>query len=75
MRANEFITESSNNVNLENALNKMVYGYLHGRSAEKNTCYSYVGEQLARIKPDDATIRFWGRKPNLIVHGDSKSVS
>jgi hypothetical protein len=71
MRANEFITESSNNVNLENALNKMVYGYLHGRSAEKNTCYSYVGEQLARIKPDDATIRFWGRKPNLIVHGDA----
>ena len=70
MRANEFITESSN-VNLENALNKMVYGYLHGRSAEKNTCYSYVGEQLARIKPDDATIRFWGRKPNLIVHGDA----
>jgi hypothetical protein len=48
-----------------------VYGYLHGRSAEKNTCYSYVGEQLARIKPDDATIRFWGRKPNLIVHGDA----
>ena len=70
MRANEFITESSN-VNLENSLNKMVYGYLHGRSAEKNTCYSYVGEQLARIKPDDATIRFWGRKPNLIVHGDA----
>jgi hypothetical protein len=70
MRANEFITESSN-VNLENALNKMVYGYLHGRSAEKNTCYSYVGEQLARIKPHDATIRFWGRKPNLIVHGDA----
>jgi hypothetical protein len=71
MRAKEFIIEASNNVNLENALNKMVYGYLHGRSAEKNTCYSYVGEQLARIKPDDATIRFWGRKPNLIVHGDA----
>ena len=71
MRANEFIVESSNNVSLENATNKMVYGYLHGRSAEKNTCYSYVGEQLARIKPDEATIRFWGRKPNLIVHGDA----
>lgn len=71
MRAKEFIIEASNNVNLENALNKMVYGYLHGRSAEKNTCYSYVGEQLARIKPDDATIRFWGRKSNLIVHGDA----
>lgn len=70
MRANEFIAEGSN-TSLENAVNKMAYGYLHGRSAEKNTCYSYVGEQLARIKPDDATIRFWGRKPNLIVHGDA----
>jgi hypothetical protein len=70
MRANEFIAEGSN-TSLENAINKMAYGYVNGRSAEKNTCYSYVGEQLARIKPDDATIRFWGRKPNLIVHGDA----
>ena len=70
MRANEFITEGCN-TSLENAVNKMAYGYVNGRSAEKNTCYSYVGEELARIKPDDATIRFWGRKPNLIVHGDA----
>jgi hypothetical protein len=70
MRANEFIAEGSN-TSLENAINKMAYGYVNGRSAEKNTCYSYVGEQLARIKPDNATIRFWGRKPNLIVHGDA----
>lgn len=70
MKASEFIIEGSN-TNLENAVNKMVYGYLHGRSIEKNTCYSYVGQELARIKPDRATIRFWGRKPKLIVHGDA----
>ena len=70
MRAREFIKEGSN-TSLENAINKMIGGYLHGRSAEKNTCYSYVGQELARLKPDDATIRLWGRKPNLIVHGDA----
>jgi hypothetical protein len=70
MRATEFITEGSN-TSLENALNKMEYGYLHGRTKERNTCYAYVGQELARIKPDDATIRFWGRKPDMIVHGDA----
>ena len=70
MRAREFIIEGSN-TSLENAVNKMIGGYLHGRTREKNTCYAYVGQELSRLKPDDATIRFWGRKPNLIVHGDA----
>jgi hypothetical protein len=70
MRAKEFIIEGSN-TSLENAVNKMIGGYLHGRTAEKNTCYSYVGQELARLKPKNATIRFWGRKPSLIVHGDA----
>jgi len=70
MRAREFIIEGSN-TSLENAINKMIGGYLHGRTREKNTCYAHVGQELARLKPDDATIRLWGRKPNLIVHGDA----
>jgi hypothetical protein len=70
MRAREFIIEGSN-TSLENAVDKMIGGYLHGRTREKNTCYAHVGQELARLKPDDATIRFWGRKPNLIVHGDA----
>jgi GNAT superfamily N-acetyltransferase len=70
MRAKEFIIEGSN-TNLDSALNKMIDGYLHGRSTEKNTCYSYVGQELARLNPEHANIRFWGRKPNMIVHGDA----
>ena len=70
MRAREFIVEGSN-TSLDNALNKMIDGYLHGSSAEKNTCYSYVGQELSRLNPEHATIRFWGRKPNMIVHGDA----
>ena len=70
MRAREFIIEGSN-TSLENAINKMADGYLNGTSPIKDTCYAHVGKELARLKPDDATIRFWGRKPKLIVHGDA----
>jgi hypothetical protein len=69
MRAAEFITEG--NTSLENAIRKMVNGYLNGVTGDKNTCYAYVGQELSRIKPHNATIRFWGRKPKLIVHGDA----
>lgn len=70
MRAREFIIEGSN-TSLENAVDKMIGGYLHGRTREKNTCYAHVGQELARLKPEHATVRFWGRKPNMIVHGDA----
>ena len=70
MRAKEFLAES--NTSLENAIRKMVNGYINGLTSEQNTCYAYVGQELSRIKPHNATIRFWGRKPNLIVHGDAE---
>lgn len=70
MKSTEFITEGTN-LSLENALKKMNYGYLYGVTEERNTCYAYVGQELARIKPQGATIRFWGKKPDMIVHGDA----
>ena len=37
-----------------------------------DTCYAYVGANLARLHPKDATIRLWGLKASgLIVHGDA----
>jgi hypothetical protein len=43
-----------------------------GSTATENTCYAHVGSELARLKPQDATIRFWGLKSRgLVVHGDA----
>jgi hypothetical protein len=70
MRALEFITESSN-VSSQNAINKMIHGYQHGRDKFRTTCYAYVGEKLKELNAKEATIRFWGLKPSTIVHGDA----
>jgi hypothetical protein len=60
------------NGTIENGLAKMTAGYLHGKTATENTCYAHVGSELARLKPQDATIRFWGLKSRgLVVHGDA----
>lgn len=49
----------------------MIDGYKNGRKTGKNTCYAYVGEKLAELQSEDATIRFWGIKSKqLIVHSD-----
>lgn len=75
MRVKELLSEASN-TSPENALAKMVGGYHHGLTYDKDTCYAFVGRGLAKLKPDDATIRFWGirarnGRPAQIVHGDA----
>lgn len=61
------------NGTLENGLTKMANGYHKGFGGhDSSTCYAYVGAELARRKPAEATIRFWGLKERgLVVHGDA----
>ncbi len=68
----ELFLEGVLNGSYQNAITKMLRGYLHGLTSTHDTCYAYVGANLARLNPPDATIRFWGLKSSgLIVHGDA----
>lgn len=57
-----------------NALDKIEDGYKNGFDTVMTSCYMYVGAELARLNPSDATIRLWGLntgKLGVIVHADA----
>ena len=70
MRNLLLILEAFQNSTPQNAVDKIEQGYRHGVSLSPS-CYAVVGAMLAKMKPEDATIRLWGLRPNTIAHADA----